>query len=833
MFGKFRFAILGVALLFSGCFFKKNGQETQALPDRFFLWLAPSSVVAGECVAVSFQGQDRTQEFQVTQETNVELQASAGGFYRDRNCAEAVDSIELTPRNSVGMLYYSSRDSGPQILTAQSQDMEGSFELEILPGAATTLQLTARSLMTAGTCELVTLTFRDSFGNVAAPTAGSYMGTPSAGTLYLDRDCRTAGNVITAPTSEIYFRSTTTMLGTLQVNGQGLSAQIGLAVAPGPVARITLDGPTVVVKNVCTAAYTIKSFDAYNNETVVPAGTPVALSGNGLGNFSAVSDCTTSTSTLSFPGINPSIRFYFRDANAENVTLRATLSGVPSAMITVSVVAQSNLEWNQTTFDYGAIPVGAQKSQAFVLRNPSLLPVNTLAFRAAGGVTRAADDCNGRLAANSTCNVTVLAGPDSAGVSPGMFFVDYFDGVANQSKGIAFTGMGNLQPMLDITAFDAGGRPNIILNDIDGTIPVAVDPQRYILGGFATNGTNNDFYLTSNQSPFQFARVDFGGQDYITSVEKQSDGKILAAGYTFDGTSHRGAIARLTPNGALDTTFGSGGKVTLSAGAQSVKHDFIHAVTIANSGAIFAVGYSFNGKNYDLLLAKYSASGVLDTTFGKGGITLSSFSTGNEYATWATPAGEGVAILARLMTDGHYQPALIFYGRNGEAMFGNTYNVDNQSTLPMSLTVDSTQKYLILAKTVKNGVLIPALLRVNSNDLTPDNTFGNGGHVVLELASLAQLPGQTIQESCHRIAEFQDGTLQLNCTSRRLNSTNMKIRRMGTATVSKTGQNVTATLGLGVNDTDFYVGARGIGGDVVFGYNNPASGPETFVVFRY
>src|SRR5262249_61389925 len=46
----------------------------------------------------------------------------------------------------------------------------------------------------------------------------------------------------------------------------------------------------------------------------------------------------------------------------------------------------------------------------------------------------------------------------------------------------------------------------------------------------------------------------------------QSDGKILAAGYIFDGSLCNMAIIRLDSTGALDPTFGSGGVVSLPAG---------------------------------------------------------------------------------------------------------------------------------------------------------------------------------------------------------------------------------------------------------------------------
>ena len=58
--------------------------------------------------------------------------------------------------------------------------------------------------------------------------------------------------------------------------------------------------------------------------------------------------------------------------------------------------------------------------------------------------------------------------------------------------------------------------------------------------------------------------TDFGTIDDAISdkMAVQADGKPVAAGYADDGPARDFALARYTPNGALDPSFGSGGKVT-------------------------------------------------------------------------------------------------------------------------------------------------------------------------------------------------------------------------------------------------------------------------------
>jgi uncharacterized delta-60 repeat protein len=71
--------------------------------------------------------------------------------------------------------------------------------------------------------------------------------------------------------------------------------------------------------------------------------------------------------------------------------------------------------------------------------------------------------------------------------------------------------------------------------------------------------------------------------------------------------------------GDLDTSFGSGGKVTTAIGAGGYGQD----VAIDGSGRIVVAGYSSNGTDDDFAVVRYTASGALDTTFGSGGMAYS------------------------------------------------------------------------------------------------------------------------------------------------------------------------------------------------------------------
>jgi len=69
----------------------------------------------------------------------------------------------------------------------------------------------------------------------------------------------------------------------------------------------------------------------------------------------------------------------------------------------------------------------------------------------------------------------------------------------------------------------------------------------------------------------------------IYAIALQTDGKIVAAGSIFRSF----ALARYMPDGSLDTSFGSGGKVTtsLDGGVNAAK-----AFAVQSDGKILAAG---------------------------------------------------------------------------------------------------------------------------------------------------------------------------------------------------------------------------------------------------
>jgi uncharacterized delta-60 repeat protein len=119
--------------------------------------------------------------------------------------------------------------------------------------------------------------------------------------------------------------------------------------------------------------------------------------------------------------------------------------------------------------------------------------------------------------------------------------------------------------------------------------------------------------------------------DYAYAMAVQADGKVVLAGRSAE---HLGdiAVVRLERDGTLDSTFGTGGKVTTDLAGRS---ETAYAVAVQSDGKIVVAGTTTSPvtKN-DFVVVRYTASGALDTGFGEGGKVVTSFSDESDTA-WA------------------------------------------------------------------------------------------------------------------------------------------------------------------------------------------------------
>ncbi len=129
-------------------------------------------------------------------------------------------------------------------------------------------------------------------------------------------------------------------------------------------------------------------------------------------------------------------------------------------------------------------------------------------------------------------------------------------------------------------------------------------------------------------APNGFVTTDFSSPtDHAQAVAIQSNGKIVVAGTA----QNRFVVARYNSDGSLDSSFGTGGRTTTQIGSFAQAN----AVAILSGGStdgdILLAGYALNAagtsSNNDFVVARYLANGLLDTSFGTGGYTVTDIGT--------------------------------------------------------------------------------------------------------------------------------------------------------------------------------------------------------------
>lgn len=179
-------------------------------------------------------------------------------------------------------------------------------------------------------------------------------------------------------------------------------------------------------------------------------------------------------------------------------------------------------------------------------------------------------------------------------------------------------------------------------------------------GGFALARYNEDGSLDTSFGVGGKV-VSGSGGDVAFSVALQPDGRIVAAGHSNPGaTLNDFALSRYNADGSLDTGFGVDGIVTTDFG---VSQDIAEGVAVEADGRIVAAGYSYQGATgNDFVLAQYNADGSLDTSFGMGGKVVTDFGGPDDVANGVVVQGDGnIVVVGTTNQSGHYEFALARY----------------------------------------------------------------------------------------------------------------------------------------------------------------------------
>jgi uncharacterized delta-60 repeat protein len=233
--------------------------------------------------------------------------------------------------------------------------------------------------------------------------------------------------------------------------------------------------------------------------------------------------------------------------------------------------------------------------------------------------------------------------------------------------------------------------------------------------------------------------------DRAEDVVVQQDGKIVAVGYS----GGQLALVRYNANGSLDASFGGTGKILANVGRGS--SDAAFRVSLQADSKIVVAGTTTptHTSNVDLFVERYNANGSLDTSFGTGGkvtthfaepLTLLASGQGFDLAidpnTSPLDPNSGKIVVVSQLQGG---PAvLVRYSTDGslDTSFGAGVGYVTASKLYLPAVAIQSDDRIVVSAESSGGI---AVARFNA-DGTPDSTFGSGGLVVTTLANRALRP---------------------------------------------------------------------------------------------
>jgi uncharacterized delta-60 repeat protein/uncharacterized repeat protein (TIGR01451 family) len=328
------------------------------------------------------------------------------------------------------------------------------------------------------------------------------------------------------------------------------------------------------------------------------------------------------------------------------------------------------------------------------------------------------------------------------------------------------------------TSFGTGGKmvTGVYVSARNIANAVAIDPQdRVILAGYSqVPGSDADFavvrltaagaldttFNTTGKLAYNVAGIAHDDRAYGVGVDSQ--GRIVAGGYVNNGTfsDNDFAVARFTPTGGIDTTFGNSGRTVTNIGY----NDLAMGLAVDGQDRIVLGGYSniISGSAFDFEAARYTPAGVLDTSFGIGGETRLDVTSGqSDYAQAVAidPAGNimmggaanhGFAV-ARLTPNGTVDPT---FGNNGSRITSFSPDdafVDGVAVDQLGRVVAagdtrntvSSNEHIAVARYTGNQVAVSVAVSDGTTKVTPGATVTytvtvlNGGPDAAQRVSVA------------------------------------------------------------------------------------------------
>ncbi|MFN0213331.1 MAG: T9SS type A sorting domain-containing protein [Saprospiraceae bacterium] len=260
-------------------------------------------------------------------------------------------------------------------------------------------------------------------------------------------------------------------------------------------------------------------------------------------------------------------------------------------------------------------------------------------------------------------------------------------------------------------------------NQNDGFLLARYNSVGSLDGSFGTNG--------------KVITIISGVEEAPRSVALQPDGKIVVGGYTGNNQFQNFALARYTTNGQLDASFGIAG---IQITPFTNEPDGITSIALQTDGKIVAAGYSYLNGIPSFSLARYNADGSLDVTFDSDGkITTTLNDQGSEAWSLAIQNDGKIVVGGRFGAYLKSDFGLVRYNTDGSidssfGINGSTVIDIHSSDVIRSIALWPDGRIVAAGSSSYDTSIVFAIAQYNSNGII-DSAFGNNGIITTQIAN--------------------------------------------------------------------------------------------------
>ncbi len=314
--------------------------------------------------------------------------------------------------------------------------------------------------------------------------------------------------------------------------------------------------------------------------------------------------------------------------------------------------------------------------------------------------------------------VIILLAGDGRAASPGALDLSF------GTRGTSAFNMGNVSQGSRAVVIQPDGK--VVLAGFVNTCVGATCNYDFMVVRFNANGTLDTGFGTNGA-----VVTDNAGQDEIAyAAAIQADGKIVVAGGGINPMPSQTNIlgfkvVRYLPDGTLDTSFGTGGRVYESFDDLGGTPQ---AMLIEPDGKIVVAG---TGSNSMLFVARFNSNGGLDTSFDADGKIASNAynisdarlvrQSDGKIVVAGTGSPQGVFNLVRFNANGSLDTS---FGSGGTAT--STF----EDSFKPTVAVQADDKILVSGAFNNSDLRVPPLRRFNANGSVDTGFVPNHGEVI-------------------------------------------------------------------------------------------------------